>query len=215
MGCPGTRAPVWPPAPVTSLELTLVCDSSLHNCNMGFPWLRVLLRDKNDCSDFYPDLVSASRCTCSLQGPLGTPVVHGPEPAGVASPSSRALQALGGPRGQRGLWEACAVPLSLDPRPAVLLEGCVGGHASLSPPDVLLCLPRLWKPKGREPPWLCVPSSETVMLRTRCRMPGPEWGPCATRTRGGGSVQPVHEHFRVLCDCTFLVVLACSSVLYN
>lgn len=113
MGCPGTRAPVWPPACVTSLELTLVCDSFLHNCNMGFPWLRVLFKDKNDCSDFCPDLVSASRCTCSLQGPLGTPVVHGPEPAGVASPSSCTLQALVRPWGQCGLWGACAVPLSL------------------------------------------------------------------------------------------------------
>lgn len=130
VGCPGTRAPVWPPASVTSLELTWVCDSSLHNCNVGFPWLRVLLKDKNDCSDNCPDLVSASRCTCSLQGPLGTPVVHGPEPAGVASPSSRTLQALVRPWGQRGLWGVCAGPLSLaSPARPCWWEVVCGGHA--------------------------------------------------------------------------------------
>lgn len=86
----GTLAPLPAPAPLTRLKFNLICNLfPFHNCYMDFSWLCVLLRDKNDFSDFCPDLVFASSCMCYLQEPSGMFVARSQESAGVTyAPSS-------------------------------------------------------------------------------------------------------------------------------
>lgn len=141
-----TLAPLSAPAPLTSLKLNLICNFFSFYCYMGFSWLRVLLGDNSDFSDFCPDLVFASNCIYHLQEPAGMSMAHSQESAGAfLTLCSRAcafwwthLQEA--QHGQRGLGGRVGPP-SLEPThscaedlfwPAVLVEGCVDGKLASS-----------------------------------------------------------------------------------
>ena len=109
---------------------------SFYHCNMGFPWLHILLGDKNDFSYLCPDLVFASNCTCYLAESLGMSGLQLRKwwsgfflfLGARAFWWSPRLQAAGA---QRGLWEEREHRL---------------GHPGTHPCLLSLLLPTYWGP---------------------------------------------------------------------